>query len=569
MISSFRVDKNVDMLMRDGAVLRGDVWRPDDDQPHPVLLQRTPYRKEMAGDAAWFDKAVCAGYAVVVQDTRGRFASDGVWGGFTPEMWNSEARDTYDTVEWIASQSWCNGGVGMFGQSYVGAVALLGAELQPPHLKAIAPAKIGAQDMAYLDTGGAFWLRVWLTLPLAMLADDLPKRVERRELSDEEAADVKAAVQALDALAEFLPLQEWPHFDVPGMPTPFKQVLSGEAFGLPTRFESARITVPTLIIGGWFDFYAARAVEQFRRLRLLSGGGPTVRQAHQLLIGPWQHGPETPTQGDLDFGPDAADASLHSAQLAFFNRHLKGIDSSLPPVRYFVMGADEWRDADEWPPRDVRTHTWYLHSTGDADLAGGTLSNAAPATTEPPDMYCYDPADPTPSLGGRTSPLGGPRDISRLTARDDVLVYRSDPLAEPVELIGQVSVRLHAASTAVDTDFVAKLVDIHPDGRAIVVASGLSRARYRYGVQREVPLDPGAVEEYQIGLGPTALRVGRGHRIAVFICSSDFPWFDRNMNTGNALGYDAKAVVANQTIYHDLARPSRLEAQVRRPRQQP
>jgi uncharacterized protein len=552
---SFRVDKDVAMPMRDETVLRGDVWRCDDDQARPVLLQRTPYRKEST-DASWFAEAVGAGYTVVVQDVRGRFASDGVWGGFTTEMWAAEGRDSYDTVEWIADQPWCDGAVGMFGQSYVAAVALLGAAAQPPHLKAIAPAKMGSHELAHLDTGGAFWLRAWLHLPLAMLAADLPRRIERGELTADKAAEVTAAIDYFETVLDFLPLQDWPYFDVPSMPAPLKHVLSGEAPGPPMRFDLTRITVPTLVIGGWFDFYVARTVDQFRQLRQHSGGGPATRQSHQLLLGPWQHGPELPEQGELNFGPEAAGpTTLLPAQLAFFNRHLKNKPVDLPPVRYFLMGANQWRTADHWPPTGVQTHLWYLH-------ASGGFSRTAPTDEEPPDRYHYDPTDPTPSTGGRSSPLGGPRDLSRLTARSDVLCYTSGPVPEPIDLIGHVTARLFAATTAVDTDFVVRLADVHPDGRALYIASGLCRARYRHGVDRETLLTPGAVEGYEINLGPTAVRVPQGHRLAVYVCSSDFPWFDRNMNTGNPIGVDIEPIIANQTIYHDPARPSRLEVQV-------
>jgi putative CocE/NonD family hydrolase len=554
---SFRVEKDVETPMRDGTILRADVWRPDREGIYPALVQRTPYQKEITGSGDWLrlELAVPEGYAVVVQDVRGRFSSDGDWSGLTAATWEQEARDTYDTVEWVAAQPWCDGGVGIFGGSYLGAVGFLGARERPPHLRAIAPAVMGSRERAYLDTGGAFCLWLWITYHLNMAAAQLPRLQARGDVSDADASRIVALAHDPSSIIEYLPLRECPYFDIPGLPFSLEELLTRDDVGLPQSFELDRIAVPALLIGGWFDLYCARTVDDYRRLRASSAGADGIRASHRLIVGPWAHSAPDSVQGDLDFGPDsAALPSVHPAQVTFFDQHLKGKREDLPPVRYFLMGADEWREADEWPPAGTTTHDWYLR--------GGALTQKAPSSLEPPDTYVYDPADPVRTLGGRIGGIAGPRDQSRLARRADILRYTSDVFAEPVDIVGHVTIELFATSSAVDTDFVAKLVDVHPDGAAILVASGLARARYRHGIDRETPLEPGQVERFTIDLGPTAIRVRPGHRLAVYICSSDFPWFDRNMNTGNPLGSDAEPVVAEQTIFHDADRPSRLRLDV-------
>jgi uncharacterized protein len=253
--------------------------------------------------------------------------------------------------------------------------------------------------------------------------------------------------------------------------------------------------------------------------------------------------------------------------LAFFDRHLKHVDDDAAPVRYFLMGANEWRDATEWPPAGAAARTWYLHSDGHANTldGDGSLTADAPTSDEEPDAYRYDPLDPVRTRGGRcnrTTGAPGPLDQSIVERRADVLCYTSDVAVERLDIVGDVALVLYASSSAVDTDFFAKVLDVLPDGRALEVASGLVRARFRKGYDREVLLDPGAVEQYDVNLGPTAARILPGHRLRVHVCSSNFPYLDRNMNTGNGFGVDAEGVVAQQTVFHDSSRPSRLELRV-------
>lgn len=566
-MTDIRIDRNVAVPMRDGTVLRCDVWRPDEGERHPALLQRTPYTKELAavdGRIGHYltPELVAAGYAVVFQDTRGRNDSGGVWGGLTKRAWELEAHDTYDTVEWVGDQTWCTGGVGLFGASYPGALCWLGAGERPSHLRAIAPMLIGGYEEAHLDTGGGFWLHTWICWYLNGLLADLPRLRDTGAITEEQATKLAALAYDPSPIIEYLPLLDCPDFDLPGMPVTLADVLDGTATGWPPSLPIDRLQVPALLIAGYYDFYVVRMLDQFRRLR----SDPVRGREHKLLVGPWTHETAGPMQGEVFLPPDATGLmSVQRAMISFFDRHLKDGADELPPVRYYVLGGNHWQSADTWPAADAHPMSWYLRSAGDAHARTGALTADRPVADELPDRYSYDPADPVWTLGGRVSSnivgtgTGGPRDQSRLASRPDILTYRTPPLADPVVITGCPVVHLYAASSAVDTDFVAKLVDIRPDGTELLLQSGLARARYRKGVDQETPLEPGAIEKYEVTLGPISVRLPEGHRLGLYICSSDFPWYDRNMNTGHPIGADAVPVVAEQTVFHDPAYPSRVD----------
>ncbi len=565
---SVRIDKNIEVPMRDGVILRADVWRPNDNNLYPAIISRTPYQKErsVGNDFLPFDQTAAAGYAVVVQDTRGRFASDGEWEGF---MWHLEAPDTYDTVEWVAAQPWCNGSVGLWGISYVAAICWLGAMERPPHLKAIAPAMVADSVLGAVETGGAFRLETLMNWFLfQIITDVLPKQKAAGTATPEMIAKLTEAAQNPRLLTDYLPLKKSPYLDVPGCPVTLEQLFS-EGLNLPAfRFED--VEVPALLVGGWFDIAPNGLIEEFRALRSRGGGGEKVRRAHRLIMGPWTHAAMLPPQqGELNFGVlSQGSLELQSAHLTFFDRHLKGVEASLPLVRYFMMGVNEWRNAEDWPPTEAVRREWYLHSSGHANTSAGdgTLTTNAPKGDGRPDHYRYDPANPVRTHGGTTLYLGesvaGPFNQQHLETRQDVLCYSSEAFDKPVDIVGPVVLRLYAASTAEDTDFVAKLVDVFPDGRSMLVCDGCRRARFRYGFDKEVFLKPGTVEEYEINLAHTAWRVKPGHRLRVHVTSSNFPHLDRNMNTGNAIGDDAEGIIAEQTIFHDGPHPSRLELYV-------
>jgi uncharacterized protein len=565
---SIRIDKNIEMPMRDGVILRADVWRPNDDRAYPALVSRTPYQKErmVGNDFLPYDRAAAAGYAVVVQDTRGRFASGGEWEGL---MWHHEAPDTYDTVEWIAAQSWCNGDVGLWGISYLAAICWLGAMERPPHLKAIAPAMVSDGPLGTVEVGGAFRLESlmnWFIFQL--ISDVLPKHIKIGTATPEMIDKLNEAARNPRLVTGYLPLKKSPYLNVPGCPVTLDQLFS-QGLNIP-KFRFEDVEVPALLVGGWFDIATNALVEEFRALRARGGGGERVRQAHRLIMGPWIHAASLPGyQGELNFGLLSQGIfELLPAHLAFFDQHLKGIEASLPVIRYFLMGANEWRNAEDWPVPGAIRQDWYLDSGGHANTSAGdgTLTTEAHKRGGQPDRYRYNPADPVRTHGGKVLSLGesvaGPFSQQHVEMREDVLCYSSKIFDQPMDIVGPVILRLYAASNARDTDFMAKLIDVFPDGRSMLVCEGCRRARFRLGFDREVFLKPGAVEEYEINLAHTAWRVKPGHRLRVHVTSSNFPHLDRNMNTGNAIGDDAEGIIAEQTIFHDERRASRLELYV-------
>jgi len=547
------VHRDVEMPMRDGTILRGDVWRTETEAPQPVLLRRLPYGKAVAmPNSDWFrtTDALAAGYTVVVQDTRGRYASDGDW---TPVMWEQEGRDTYDTVEWIAAQHWCDGNVGMIGGSYLGIVQWVGAALRPPHLKAIAPAIAAAGALQRQADGGAFPLAQGVSWLAYMTLEWLMTRQAKGEQVDPVVLGEVAAVAAdPDLAARHLPLLDMPGLSA-GALADLTDVLSGR-FADTAEVDLDTIAVPSLSLAGWFDIYCDAGVRGFSRL------AAAATAEHRLIVGPWTHAPSVPAeQGDLNFGiyAEGAGAGLTEKQLAFFDRHLRGAERDLPPVEYFLMGANEWRTADQWPPAGATTRELALASDGRlTDTATGEARY---------DEYVYDPDDPVPTHGGRVT-LGnevtGPRDVSFLERRPDVLCYTSAPLEHPLDVVGSVLVDLRVSSSAVDTDFVARLTEVLSDGRSIAVVDGITRARYRDGLDREVPLEPGVPTALRVDCGETAWRFRPGSRLRLSITSSNFPRYDRNLNTGNAIGADAAGKAATQRVYHaSVLRLSILEEQ--------
>lgn len=546
------VDRDVTVPMRDGTLLRADVYRPATASPVPVVVSRLPYDRShplVPSSALDPERAVEAGFAVVCQDNRGRFSSEGRFRPF-----QDDGRDGYDTVEWAAAQPWSNGAVGMAGRSYGGAVQWLAAAEQPPHLKAMAPVVIGSDFCDnWIYQGGAFQLGFNLFWALLITS---PREASR----------------AL-AHARHLPLASMPILREKGADFFFEWLehptndLFWQALAINRRY--ARIRVPVYNVGGWYDVFLAGTLENFVRMRR-EGGSEAARGGQRLLIGPWGHGSTYgpyPDHSFPQFAPgDATD--LASEQIRFFARYLKdernGIDEE-PPVRIFVMGENRWRDERDWPLARARPTPFYLHGPRGAD-AGRGLSPEPPGDEEP-EGYAYDPSDPAPTVGGSTSlpallfgTNSGPQDQRRVEARPDVLVYTSEPLSEPLEVTGPLSVVLFAATSAPDTDFVAKLTDVDPEGVSRILAEGILRARYRDGLERPRPVEPGQVESYRIDLVATANVFRAGHRIRVAITSSSFPRFDANPNTGHALGSDGPEALrrAQQTIFHDRERPSHI-----------
>lgn len=566
---SARLYRDVPVPMRDGTVLRADVWVPERRGRVPVLLERLPYDKSdsvLTTVEAGLEpaRAVAAGYAVVVQDTRGRFASDGCFDPFV-----AEASDGVDTIAWCAGLPFCDGTVGMFGASYFGTTQLL----------AVAPTVTGADFYeGWTYQGGAFQLGFALFWTLLILAPDLVARlpVERRRRYEGLLAE---AARDLDALYWRLPLT-----DLGGLEEILPFYLEWLARDTRDEYWQAHtvtgryslIRTPALHIGGWYDLFAAGTIENYRQLRQHAATAE-ARRGQRLVMGPWSHGNFGDAVGELRFGAAAAKASLDTTGMlvGFFDTHLRGRPLEQPDVRVFLMGADVWTEESDWPPPTARRESWYLHSEGCANsLRGdGTLSRRPCGGDEPADAFEYDPTDPVPTVGGATflpgasvSHNAGPKRQHRVAEREDVLVYVSDPLPEAIDVVGPVSAILSVATSALDTDFTAKLVDVHPDGDGYVVCDGIVSLRH---ARRSTPVaaPPAAgCEQVRVELGPTAMRFRAGHRIRLDVSSSNFPRFARNPNSGvpptQARVSDLRPAL--QRVFHDAGRPSALELTVRR-----
>lgn len=548
------VESDVEMPMRDGVVLRADVMRAPGARP--AVLFRTPYGKRaMSSEVVRHEHCFHGGFQTVVQDTRGRFASDGDWAAL---LWEQEALDTFDSVEWVAAQPWCDGRVVMAGTSYVGIVQVLGAMQQPPHLRAIAPAMTTDQALDRRETGGMLRLEQVVTWLAYMAADWLSRAPERGEPVDVAALTRIAGVlhDPLDQVGR-LPLDAIDAFDIPGFPLRLTDLLRSRQPVVPD-FAHERIAVPTLSTTGWYDVYCGATIRGFQALAAREPG------RHRLIVGPWAHtGPLPGAVGEVHFGiaASAAAARTGDAHLAFFRDALAaGEGEPLGPtaaVRYFLMGADVWREAGAWPPPG--SETVALHLGG---ATSGTLAPTPPATPREA-RFTYDPQDPCPTRGGRVLWLGrqvpGPLDQRPLADRADVLVYEGEPLAAPLDVTGPVRLQLAFGSSAPDTDLVARLLDAAPDGRLIPVAEGSLRLRERTGPGVEAPpLTPGDVVPVELDLGHTAHRFRPGHRVALLVTSSSFPALDRNPNTGALPGTEAVTQPAQQRLHHGHAHPSAL-----------
>jgi putative CocE/NonD family hydrolase len=567
------IHKDVPMTTRDGVTLRADVYRPEVPGRFPVLLSRLPYDKNGRRRPGDIDIFVEHGYVVIMQDTRGRFASDG--DEYYPLDW--EAQDGHDAVEWAAQLPFADGKVGTMGQSYLGATQYLLAPTRPPHLLASFPASAPAdfhQSWIY-HTGGAFELGWQIPYAILMARDSIARRGLTETLLPRLERELAPAVTPWapplsDEAYRRLPLMAWAELLEP-VARYLTDYLRYPEDGPPDwrnnlERQHGEIDVPMYHVTSWYDIFLHGGLANFAGLRR---GAMTeaARAAQKLLVGPWAHlfpytSPTSTGTGDIDFGP-AALVDLHQIQLRWFDHWLKGIDTGLleePPVRIFVMGENRWRDEWEWPLARTRYTPYYLRGQGAANTArgDGTLSPQAPGD-EPADYFVYDPADPVPTRGGNTLILAmGVQDQRPVEARDDVLVYTSAPMTAPLEVTGPVVVTLHAASTAPDTDFTAKLCDVRPDGFVQNLADGIARGRYRGSRTMPTPLTRDEVSAFTIDLWATSHVFLPGHRLRLEISSSNFPRFDRNLNTGGDQATTAVWQTARQTVFHDHRYPSHV-----------
>jgi putative CocE/NonD family hydrolase len=570
---TFTVEKDVMVAMRDGVELATDAWIPS-VTPAPTLLVRLPYGKDLPQLLAYglmpnIFALVEAGYAVVYQDCRGTFRSGGE---FVPML--NEPADGTDTIAWLVRQPWCDGNIGSYGASYLGFVQWASVSAGAP-VKAIAPAVTTTDYYTapwYSEGGAASWHTVqsWTT-QMAMIETlrQLGLGSGDPQLLGELTgmmADPQPHLEAMPPSRQPAVEKVWPWWS---------ELLSHPARdtwwqGLSVLDRAEQVTVPALHIGGWFDIFAANTARSFTELRARAGTAE-AREGQRLIIGPWDHLNSTGIYPDRRFGltADAITQDLTGQHVRFFDRWLRdrrgALDGSAP-VKIFVMGIDQWRQEQDWPLPDTRYVPYYLHSSGRANTAAGDgeLSTEAPAQTAA-DAFLYDPRRPVPTLGGRvmlpsTANAAGPVDQRPAETRDDVLCFTSPVLTEPIEVTGHVSLTLYASSSAPDTDFTGKLVDVFPDGRAIFLTDGIIRARYRKSLAEPEPLTPGEPCQLDLDLSVTSNVFLPGHRIRLEVSSSNFPRFDRNTNTGGIIADEPadQATTAVNRVLHGPSYPSQL-----------
>ncbi|MCS6919827.1 MAG: CocE/NonD family hydrolase [Fimbriimonadales bacterium] len=519
-----RVQPQTLMLpMRDGVRLATDVYLPQGAPPFPVILIRTPYDKSALKPIG--EDGARRGYAVVVQDTRGRFASEGENLPFEGDGWWENRADGVDTVRWIAQQAWCNGKIGTWGGSALGInqLMLAGAGASPLACQHITVAEPNLYQALF--PGGVF---------KKSLAEDW----------------LRLTNHAPHALQHWTRHAAYDRF--------------WQARDVSRRF--ARVNAPAVHIGGYYDIFAQGAIDAF--VGYQTRGGQGARGKQKLLMGPWAHGVLQKRVGELEF-PDADQppCTFHDPW-RWFERHLKGVQNGVdtePTVVYYVMGAmgepnapgNEWRTARQWPPLPTRPTRLYLHSDR-------TLRLTKP-TRGAPLRYTYDPQNPVPTRGGRELSIpAGPRDQRPIESRPDVLVFTSEPLQEPLEVIGRVKAVLYVSSDAPDTDILVRLCDVYPDGRSYNIAEGALRLRYRESLSRERLMQPGKVYRVEVDLWTTAIVFNRGHRLRVHVTSSSYPAYDPNPNTGEPFRASPRTRPSTNSVYGDSERASYIVLPVAR-----
>ncbi|MDA1348024.1 MAG: CocE/NonD family hydrolase [Chloroflexi bacterium] len=584
-------EPSVMVPMRDGVKLATDIYFPAlggrrADGQFPVVLERTPYDNSSPGAVTTAKYFARRGYVCVNQDVRGRFESEGEWYAFA-----KEAPDGYDTIEWLAAQPWSNGKVGTMGSSYAGSDQSAAATLNPPHLSTMIVG-VGASNYYHssMRQNGAveqrfqvYAFRMAVTSKEAAADPGLKAAIvdafENRMTDIVNGLPLKKGTSVLSRLPSY---EQWAtdvvqHGD-------YDEYWRQRGYAISEYYEE-HADVATLYLGGWYDSYARNTCESFIKLSKMK------QTPQRLLMGPWTHGGwEVTFSGDVDFGTEAH-IHYNDMRLAWFDHYLKGLNTEVagwPPVRIFTMGSGEvrpddqgrifqggyWRDESDWPPVGARPTAFYLHGRGG-------LSTERPQGVTSPTMYSYDPKNPVPTMGGGISaadsimrPGGfdqrgrpdfhGSRGTEPLNTRSDVLSFQTEPLVDSVEVTGPIEMHLWASSSAVDTDFTAKLVDVvppspsYPEGLSINITDSIIRARYRNGWEKGEAMHPGQAYEFVFELYPTSNIFRKGHRIRLDISSSNWPRFDTNPNTGGPLGIDGAYEVARQSVYHDEVHPSNV-----------
>ncbi|QNN53931.1 CocE/NonD family hydrolase [Nocardioides mesophilus] len=558
--------RNAEMRLPSGEILRADIWIPAGEGPFPTLLQRLPYDKSssfMTQSAVGMEivRALDLGFAVVVQDTRGRFTSEGDF-----EPFAHEAADGAAAVSWVRDQDFSNGQVCTYGASYIGATQMLLAQERPAGLVAMAPqVTTGDYYENWTYRSGALQLGFILLWIMESLA---PSDVVRRELDGTDRG-VQLLAQLLSDPAKAMEI-------LPVRSGHLKQLApyADDWLAHPTRDDyweemnpSRRygdMEVPALHIAGWNDLFLEGSLNNYVGMRTGSATSD-ARDGQYLIVGPWSHGNMSDWQGDawLGYAAHSAVLDLTGRQLEFFSAAVAGRRPEMPRVTYFTTGTNDWHEAEDWPLPGVVETPLYL---GSGDAGPSTLTYDPPVGEAAPRAFVSDPLDPVPTIGGATFLPGllvarnsGHKDQTSVENRDDVLIYTSELLTEPCTVTGPVVLELWASSSAVDCDWTGRLTDVDADGVSVGIIDGILRSRYRAGA-RPAPLTPGAPELFTITLGSISHTFGAGHRIRLQVASSNFPRFDRNPQSmvDPATATIADFVTAEQRVFHDAARPSRL-----------
>lgn len=580
-----KYDRNVMVPMRDGTRLATDIYTPDSAGPHPLVLERTPYNKENA-TMMWshtHTHLLEHGYVVAIQDTRGRFASEGTWYPLQDDGWGAK-RDGYDTVEWLGKIPACNGQIGTFGGSYSGNTQYLMAPTKPPGLKCMF-VREGSADLTeeWIYRGGVLELGLnlhWGTQESVSACENRSRYLTRTLEED------------IEQVYDRLPLLSGPQYTDPFQW--LKDFLShppeDQTFWDKWNFAKhhSEVDTPILHFGSWYDIFIRATIANFTGLAE-KAVTEKARSSQKLFIGPWMHGPLVSERfmrrvGELDFGPEAV-IDFNKLVQRWFDHWLKDEDNGIAaesPITIFEMGTNTWKNFSQWPPPRTQQTKFYFHqgpSASSISLNDGILSTASPAENEPADNFEYDPKYPTPTRGGNTlyalprskmllpkdlepadehmAELGlqaGPRD--QRSSEKSCLTYTTTVLTHDLHVTGPIVVQLYISSTAEDTDFVAKLTDVWPDDRSILIADGILRARYRDSKVKPIRLTPGAVYSLSIDLWATSNVFKQGHRVRVTVSSSNFPRYGRNLNVWKADATIEDAVIATNTVYHDREKPS-------------
>jgi len=536
------IERNTMVPMRDGVKLATDLYRPSGQGPFPVIVIRTPYDKTPLARIA--SGHAEDGYGCVVQDVRGRFQSEGAWLPFA-----NEEKDGKDTIAWVKSQPWCNGKIGTWGGSYFGYTEWALAPSNP-HVSALTPIFTTSDAYQAFYRGGAFYEMTWLFWSLS----------NRGGTMAQQEAD-KSMTKGLNHLplidADNVSLEDVPFFNAwVKRPMPDAQWKS-----LSFTERIPHISAPMFLVTGWYDLFNAQQLREFELIQKF--GQNQVKRDTKILIGPWNHTRINPN--DKNYAINAASLNLDADLRQWFGYELKGAANGwdrVAPVRLYVLGENAWRDEHEWPLARTVYTDYYLSSSGKANTSAGdgSLGTNKPGTDETPDTYAFDPMRPVPTVGGSNlrPEDSGPADQQEVEKREDVLVYSTAPLDGPIEITGPIELTLFASSDAPDTDFTGKLVDVFPDGKALILCEGILRARYRNGLDKPELMEPGKVYQYDIEMGCTSVLFQTGHKIRLEVSSSNFPRYDRNPNTGTEVATETRTRVAHQKVWHTAQYPSRL-----------